>query len=295
MKKEIHIFLFIFLLPFTLKAHPGGNMITVGDHVLWSYISPVDDVEHHACVMVWHPATEPEIILRSAFPASDFMFHHIGEKIYILEQHYVQQHDHFRKRILKMKIGEKPQELWNWFVDDWRIGDAGFYMKSEKEIIFGSQSDIYCMEKGQGPEKYFDFDSPIKKIKSVPHNQILLTGEDNCWLTDQNGKIIRQWDDIIDERIEDAPLQMNLIFDADYKNGELLLAYWGKRSFDAIYDDGTRQTLLQLKEPVTPHWVAFYKDAKLLFSSKLIFDGSTPKPNLILFESATKQTEIWTI
>ena len=54
-------------------AHPTGNMITVGENVLWSYINPISDTNHHACVMIWSKNSKPKLFIKSEFPGSDFM------------------------------------------------------------------------------------------------------------------------------------------------------------------------------------------------------------------------------
>ncbi|MDO5981795.1 hypothetical protein [Flavivirga spongiicola] len=295
MKKKIRriIFIIAFVTSFQVFAHPGGNMIVVGKYVLWSYVSPINDTDHHACVMIWDPNSDPEILLKSEFPASDYMFSSNGDHIYIIEQRYLEKTDKFEIRILKTQIGEKLSEIWGWFEDKWRIGDGGFFMNSDQEIIFGRYPNIYSLKKGQNSKKYFKFDVPIKRIRAINNNQILLLGDSSCWLTDQTGKIIKEWTHLIDLQISDAPINRNQIFDADFKNGELLLAYWGKRSFDILNNDGTRKTIIQLKKPFVPHWVAYYGNEKLLFSSKLVFNGAMPKPNLILYKSDNENINIW--
>lgn len=295
MKTKLRLLLFIIAIICSCQifAHPGGNMITVGKHVLWSYVSPIDDVNHHASVMIWSPDSNPEIFLKSNFPASDYMFSVNGENIYIIEQRYLQNTDKYGIRILKTRIGEKPSEIWGWFEDKWRIGDGGFFMNSDKEIIFGRYPNIYSLKKGQTPKKYFDLNFSIKKIRAIDSTQILLISDKSCWLTDHNGKIIKEWINLIDLEINDAPLNRNQIFDADFKDGELLLAYWGKRSFVSFFQNGTQKTIVQLKEPFVPHWVAFYGNEKLLFSSEMLFNGETPKPNLILYKPNKEKINIW--
>jgi len=98
---------------------------------------------------------------------------------------------------------------------------------------------------------------------------------------------------LLDDTITDEPLNRNQIFDADYKNGNLLLAYWGKRTFEYVDKNGTQRTLVQQIAPLTPHWVAYLKNEKLLFSSKLVFDGSTPKPFLVLVKETDKTSVLW--
>lgn len=275
------------------NAHPTGNMITVGDNVLWSYINPINDPNHHACIMVWNKNSDPKVYIQSEYPASDFMLYNKQDEIYIIERRHLQSTQEFELRLMKTTIGKKPKIIWNWFKDDWRIGEGGFFMLSDNQMVFGKYPGIYSLRKDEEPQKYFDFDQPVKRIRAVENNQILLLGDNACYLTKKDGSIVKQWNHLIDEKIKDAPLNRNQIFDADYKNGNLLFAYWGKRTFERINKNGKRQTLLQQSKPFTPHWVAYWNNEKLLFSSKLVFDGSTPKPHLVLLNDKNQSQVVW--
>lgn len=284
-----------FILFFTsyVYAHPTGNMISVGENVLWSYINPIDDPNHYACVMIWKKGSEPTVFIQSEYAASDYMLYNNQNEIYIVERKFSQTTDKFEVRVMKTRVGEKPEVIWDWFQDDYRIGEGGFFMLSDRQMVFGKYPEIYSMKKGKKPRKYFEFNHPVKRIRAVENNQILLLGESSCYLVKQNGTILKQWNELIDNGLENAPLNRNQIFDADYSNGELLLSYWGKRSFDLINAGGVRQVILEQSEPLTPHWVAFAENAKLLFSSRLVFDGSTPKPHLILLNERNDKTVLW--
>jgi hypothetical protein len=272
-------------------AHPTGNMITVGEHVLWSYINPINDPEHHACIMIWDKNSEPNVFIQSEFSSSDYMLYNNLENVYIIERKYLPSTQEFELRVLKTTIGTEPKVIWDWFKDEWRVGEGGFFMLADDEMVFGKHPGIYKLKKGGKPINYFEFDQPIRRIRAVENKQILLLGENACFLTEQNGTLVKQWNHLVDNKVKDAPLNRNQIFDADYKNGILLFAYWGNRSFELIDSNGKRQTLIQQYKPFAPHWVAFLFDEKLLFSSKLVIDGSTPKPHLIL-KNSKEQNEL---
>jgi hypothetical protein len=276
-------------------AHPTGNMVTIGENVLWSYINPVNDSNHYACVMIWSEGSDPKVFVQSEYAASDFMLYSTQHEVYMIERKYSQATDDFQIRVLKSTIGNKPQVIWDWFNDDYRIGEGGFFMLSDTHMVFGKYPDIYSLKKGETPATYFKFDQPINRLRAVDNNQILLLGDNSSYLVQRNGTILKQWNNLVDQSIDNAPLGRNQIFDADYSNGELLLSYWGNRSFDAIQASGRRDILLQQTEPLTPHWVAFWNNKKLLFSSSLIFDGSTPKPHLTLYNDQNNQRVIWRI
>ncbi|NJN26450.1 MAG: hypothetical protein HC819_10965 [Cyclobacteriaceae bacterium] len=274
-------------------AHPTGNLITIGEYVLWSYINPINDPNHYAFVMSWTKSAEPKVYLQSEHAASDFMLYTNQNDIYFIERKFLQASDEFEVRVLKSTIDKEPRVIWDWFKDDFRIGEGGFFMLSDHQMVFGKYPEIYSLKKGEQKKKYFHFDHPISKIRAVERNQLLLLGDNSCYLVQQNGTMLKEWNDLIDHDVQHAPLNLNRIFDADYANGALLIAYWGSRSFDLINASGKRQIIVQQTEPLTPHWVAFWKNEKLLFSSKLIFDGSTPKPHLVMSNEINELSVIW--
>lgn len=267
-------------------------MITVGENVLWSYINPIKDANHYACVMIWKKGSKPKVLIQSEYTASDYMLYNKQNEIYIIERRFLQASDEFQVRVLKSTIDEEPKVIWDWFKDDNRIGEGGFFMLSDNQMVFGKYPGIYSLKKGERPIKYFEVEQAIKKIRAVEQNQILLLGDRSCYLVNQNGNILKQWNNLIDLNVENAPMNRNQVFDADYSNGELLLSYWGRRSFDLIDSNGKRKIVLQQSEPYTPHWVSFWNNKKLLFSSQLIFDGSTPKPHLILMNEQNNSKKI---
>jgi hypothetical protein len=273
-------------------AHPTGNLVSAGKYLLWPYVSPIDDPDHHACVMIWQEGTDPEVLLRSEHPASDFMLSSRGNEIHIIERRYLPSSQTFEIRVMKMTIGEHPVVMWDWFLDEWNTGEGGFYMPSDEQIVFVKYPHLYIRSKGEAPVRHFEPGTAVKRLRALPGDQLLLLGDSDCWLTDLRGTILRSWSGLLEPEVEDAPLNRNQIFDADYRNGELLLAYWGRRSFDLIAG-GTREVLVQQREPLTPHWVAFHGDRACLFSSTLIFDGSNPRPFLTLRGPGGDDEVVW--
>jgi hypothetical protein len=283
-----------FILAAPIDAHPTGDMIAVGNHVLWSYINPVDDLEHHACIMIWEQGKRPKVLLQSAFPASDYMLYSKEETVYIIERRFIAAKDIFECRIFKMKIGGPPIEIWTWFKDEWRVGEGGFFMPADDQIVFAKYPSVYCMDKGEKPiMHHFESSVPINGLRAVGNDEFLLIGENSCSLLDKKGNILKNWKNLLEEEVHKPPLNRNRVFDIAYQNGALLLAYWGKRAFISISNKGIRKTLIQKEAPLVPHWVCFQGSNKLLFFSELLFDGSAPKPNLLLYQPNEELVGIW--
>lgn len=274
-------------------AHPTGNLVVVGQRVLWSYISPVADPAHKACVMSWQPGSPPEVLLQSEYPGSDFMLSVRGETVYALERRYLAAEDRFEARLLKWDPGEAARELWPWFGDSWRVGEAGFFMLSDSRMVMGRYPGVAVLEKGGEPQPYLEFEEPIRRIRYLEENRLLILGEGACWLTDGAGNILKSWESLLDPDVPDPPLGRNQVFDADYRDGELLLAYWGRRQYKVIHPDGSRQVVRQLEAPLTPHWVAYSELGKLLFASRLVFTGQTPEPDLVRITDDGRTLAVW--
>ncbi|MCP9237340.1 hypothetical protein [Lewinella sp. JB7] len=276
------------------SAHPTGNLVVLGEHIYWSYIDPIDDPDHLACIMTWTEGAPPRIMLRSEFPASDYLLAPHNDELYIIERRFVHTDETFYCRILKMKAGESPTVLWDWFADEWRIGEGGFFMASDRQIVFARYPGVYTLEKGGTPVPYpFIVPQPIRKLWRLAREQTLLLSANACWLVDAEGTVLEHWSGLVDPTVSDATLNRNDTFDVDYRDGVLLLAYWGKRTFEVIFPDGRRRTLAEMKAPDVPHWVAYRRESMLLFSSRLVFDGSPPRPRLVLRTPDDERIEVW--
>jgi hypothetical protein len=277
------------------SSHPTGNLVSFGDAVLWSYIDPIDDPDHHASVMIWDKISDPRIFLKSEHSASDYMLFSGQEALYVIERRYKANSEQFEVRLLKVEADMKPTVIWEWFADNWRIGESGFYMLSDTQMVFGRYPDILTLNKGSEPATFVSIRFSINKIRLVENGNILALSDDSCLLLDQRGNVLKRWDDLIDEKVSNPPLQRNQIFDADYKDGSLLIAYWGKRTFEYIDNTGNHKELVQLEDPLTPHWVASHQDERYLFASELVFDGSTPKPYLVKLDKHDTVSVVWEV
>lgn len=296
-QRAYHLTIFIVVLLLTSAnygyAHPTGNVVTFGNSVYWSYIDPIDDESHTACIMVWDKQSEPSVFLKSEHPASDYMLFSDENNMYIIERRHVAARDIFDVRLLKMTSNSKPTVIWDWFKDDWRIGEAGFFMLSDTQLVFAKYPNILILNKDSKPTKYLSFDEPVDKIRLVENGNVLVLASGTCYLLDNRGEIVMSWVGMLDDQITDAPLNRNQIFDIDYRSGALMYAYWGKRSFELMDANGTQKVLLQLKEPLAPHWIASSGDDMYLFASELVFDGSTPKPYFVRISDTGKMKVIW--
>ena len=290
------VFLFFLTLPEIGCTHPAGNMIVHGDYLLWPYVYPVDDPEHHACVMIWDKKSAPKPYIISKYPASDWMLYSDNLNLYLIERRYIPEKDGFQFRILKGKVNESPSEIWPWTDDKRRTGEGGFYMESDNSMIFCSFPGIFRMEKDAQPAELFSVDRPVKKLRLISENNMLLIGDNHCHLATTDGKILKTWEHLLLPAPDDPPLGRNMIFDADYLKGDLLIGYWGNRSFELLPADNKKIILKKFDPPWAAHWVAFDGKDIYLFASS-IEAGRNPRPKLLKYndEQNGKITEVWAV
>ena len=175
--------------------------------------------------MIWDKKNEPIPFRISEFEASDWMMYAGEDYLYLLERRYIGSKNLYQARVFKTNLKSQPVEIWPWFDDHWRVGEGGFIMTSDEEMIFCTYPAMYIFEKNDTPQITTLWESPIKKIRSLPGDQLLLISDSTTWYLDSEMNVIHSWEDLLMELNEAPPLNRNQIFDMDYYNGDLLIAY----------------------------------------------------------------------
>jgi len=281
-----------FLIIAQVAAHPTGNIVLYQDDVYWPYVWPVDDSEHHACVMKYSEGEEAEVFFRSKYEASDFMLYADSVYLYLLERRYIQSADKFEFRVLRYREGGRPEPWWDWTEDEWRVGEGGFSVESESSILFVRYPEMYRMKADYSVEKVLSLETAISSMRPISATEILLKTEKGCRLINRTGETLRDWEGLTQKEVSNAPLGRNVVFDADYSEGNLVYAYWGGRTFQTIDANGKRSVLLRVKEPYAPHWVAISEKGYLLFSSAIL-PGQNLKPSFQLITWEGEVRSIW--
>ena len=82
----------------------------------------------------------------------------------------------------------------------------------------------------------------------------------------------------------------NIIYDADYDNDKLLIAYWGKRKFDII-ESGKRYSLKKLMHPYIPH-AALINNNEFFLLASTISPGEYDEINPALWKYSNGKFEL---
>jgi len=274
------------------RAHPSGNIAFYDEVVYWPYVDPIDDPDHHACVMRYDFKGEPEVFFHSEHPASDFFLFAGEGALYLIERRFRNATDQHEFRFLKSQNGGVPIIIRDWQVDEWRIGEGGFRVMPDETIVFGRYPEVYEMDEEGEVSRKFNLDYSVSGMKYIEGEGYLLMVEEGCKLVDESGTTLKVWSGLISESVSDPPLNRNAIFGADYYNGNLLYAYWGGRYFGLI-EKGDRKSLLREANPShAPHWVAICHKGYLIFSSSILA-GRNPHPDFRLIGFDGSERVIW--
>jgi hypothetical protein len=281
--KYIFITISLFFFSSFVWTHPTGNMVYTGEMLLWSYVCPVGNSSHIGCVMTWSEKSGVKPWLVSEHGASDWMMS-LNERneVYLLERHYDVAKQKHRIRLLKGKPFEKPVVLWDWFDDTYRLGEGGFVMLSDNQILFARYPHLLVMRQDHKTEQWQAWSKEVNRVRLVEGRHLLIQGDDTFWLTSLAGEVQAQWSDLLDHVSGELPFMGNRIFDASYHGSKLWLAYWGQRRFDVIEEDN-REIMLKFEPPFLPHAVATGNHKVFFLASSLDPDNAI-RPQLWIME-----------
>jgi hypothetical protein len=279
--KRALVILLSLLIACTAFAHPTGSMVVIEGRLLWSYICPVEDPDHHACVMIWDEESGIRPWVTSTFPASDWMMAPAPDgNVYLVERYFDQARQTHKVRLLTSAVNAEPQVLIPWFDDTHRFGEGGFAALGDGRFIFARYPDLYVLNLDGSASIWRKWPEPVVGLKQTHNGFFLIRGESDAWLTTRNGTVLESWSGLIQELTAEPPFMGNRVFDADHADGSLWLAYWGKRRFELI--KGTNRTIIKsFDDPWLPHAIAADGRSVFLLASTITPDGGQGiRPNL---------------
>lgn len=273
-----------------VTSHPSSSMIYSSGNLYWVYISPIKDVNHKAVIMKWNENDGVSTFYVSKHSASDLTLSISSDGFYVLESYYTN-NEYFTRLLKKTEEGNLIEAI-PWFTTSERLDQHGIYVDSNEQIIFCDFPKISVRKSDGSITEWKEFDFDIHSLSAEGNNQFLLRGETKALLIDSDGNKLQEWNNLLENPISDLPFRGNIIYDIDYGNGQLLIAYWGKRKFDLI-KDGNRTTLKELFHPYIPHSALINGDEYFLLAST-IAPGEFNEINPVLWRIHNGKTElIW--
>ncbi|MBU1621552.1 MAG: hypothetical protein KJ556_16575 [Gammaproteobacteria bacterium] len=231
--------------------------------------------------MSWEEEAGVSPWLVSSFPASDWMMTPAPNgKVYLIERYFDQARQSHKVRLLIASVGATPEELIPWFDDAHRFGEGGFAAMEDGRFLFARYPNLYILNEDGSATVWQKWSTPVMGLRKNQDGSLLIRGESEAWLTTDDGTILKRWSGLLQKLTSEPPFMGNRVFDADYVNDSLWIAYWGKRRFEVIRGS-TRTVVKSFKEPWLPHAVAVdSKSAFMLASTISPGDDSGIRPNL---------------
>lgn len=268
-------------------AHPTGNMEFNGEYLVWSYVCPIGNVDHQACLMLWDEEGGSRPWLVSEYSASDWMIAPSTDGYFILAERYFNPSaDQHFLRLLKAKPPETEVEiLLDWHADEHRFGEAGFVLLPDGSFLFARYPNVYQVKAGEAPQivEAFNRFGEIGRVRDLGDGTLLLLAGETAWQVTLSGEVINQWSPLLDTSVSNIPFMGNRVWDADLSNEQLNLAYWGGRRLDLVAGK-KREILYQFTGDFLPHAVASGDGYTFVLASTINPSHDVPiTPMLICF------------
>jgi hypothetical protein len=286
--------LIYFILNISLGfPHPTGDMVFTNNTLLWSYVCPVGNIQHKACVMLWDEENGVRPWLTSDYSASDWMISVADSKsVYLIERYYDHNEESHYSRLLYGEVEQDPIVTMEWFRDDHRFGEHGFVVLEDNTIIFARYPSLYKLNEDFTIEKIVKWELPVNSIRNTDEGDLLVISDSAIWLADDKFNILQKWNNLLEPIGSDSPFGGNRISDMDFSNSRLYISYWGKRRFEVLENEN-RKTLMSFSSPWVPHHIAI-DGSKIFMLSSTIAPDITNKiePSLWMMENGNFEL-IW--
>ena len=239
-------------------AHPLGSMLVVDEAVVFSYVCPAGDSDHHACVMVWTEAGGAVVWIHSAHPASDFLFSLTDQpgEVAFLERRYDATRDVALHRLLRGRIGGDVIPASPWRDSPPRFADGGIAVTGG-EILVGAYPQVVRIDGQEIHPVDWPHLGEVASIRRGTDGSLLVLTDGHALRVNEGGTPLADWGAVaLAEPDPDLqpPIAPDAVFSIDADESVLAAAYWGQRRFVTIdLDSGDRETILQLETPWMPH------------------------------------------
>jgi len=293
--QRIVVLFIAFFFSLTLSAHPLGDIYSFEEDLYWVYVCPIQSQGHQACVMKLNKGGKIEEVIRSKRGASDWILSRsVENQLYFIERYYSDTDGAHVSKMYRLKDGI-ISEVTDWYKDEHRIGEGGFIVLDNNDVVFASRGKIKIKDKNGNIYDWPKFSEYLQKFRVLHDGTMLLIQEKAITQIDVQGKVLKQWKGLIQKQEGNPPIMGNRIFDADYQDGKLYIAYWGNRRFEEVTADGKRKLLKQydVKGPWIPHSISAHQGKVYGLASHLM--GQNPRnihPELSEFKK-TKSKVVW--
>ena len=254
-----------------VNAHPwGGLVIDEEGNIYFTFICPMVDDEHYACV--WKIDTEEELreVLRSGRSPSDIILTRTPDRIIYGAERTGQAPNHLNS--LWMISGAENSPLIEPASNSDEFFIQAYAVTGDGSVYFARDSRIFIRKPDRQIEELpFETESGRIQLLTVsPNGELYILAGDNLYKQDANSISL-----IAENLREDNPKNIpfpgaNILFDmAVDRDGNVFIAYYGNRQIIQVYPDGERKVILEAKAPWSPHGVDVFNGEVFVLESTL--------------------------
>lgn len=244
----------------TANAHPWGGLVIDADgHVYFTFICPLVDDDHYACVWQLGDGTEPTAVLESQRSPSDIVLARSpGRTIYGAE---------------RTGSGHHQSRLWQRASSDWETvvapttDPAQFHIQAyavadDGTLFFARDAQLFKRDTA-GTVTPVPLNAPFERIDALawgPDDALYLLNQGTLHIVASDGTVRTLATGLKEEDPEHLPFSgANILFDLAVDDaGNAYLAYYGNRRVLKVSATGEVSTFLQAATPWSPHGVDVY-------------------------------------
>ena len=247
------------VLLFSLKAasHPwGGLVIDNQGNIYFTFICPMVDNDHYACVWKINSVEELSEVLQSNRSPSDIILSRSPDRIIYGAERTGQNPDHTNSLWLINETGSTS------FIEPSRNQNnfhiQAYAVSGDKSVFFARGSQIYIRDKEKKITE-LKLDRQLERIQLLsfsPSGELYILSGDNLYKHVENSLTViaeglRQNDP------ENIPFRgANILFDmAIDEEANVYLAYYGNREVIKVLPNGEQHSILKASAPWSPHGI----------------------------------------
>lgn len=269
---SILLILILMLVPGMVNSHPwGGLVIDSEGNIYFTFICPIADNDHYACVWKIDPEQKLSEVLKSQRSPSDIVL----------------SRDIFRNVFGAERTGNAP----NYTNSFWKVGAnnegtiilqtrdqnifhiQAYAVHENGDLYFAKDNSLFIRDK-EGSVSELDISTPenqrIGLMEFSSSGELYILAGDNLYSFDGN-KTSLIAADLKEENPDNIPFRgANILFDmAIDENGSIYLAYYGNRSVIKVTPNGAKSTILEAEGPWSPHGVDIFNGELYVLESTL--------------------------
>lgn len=266
------IILFCFCISF---SHPwGGLVIDKYGNIYFSFVSPMTEFDHYACV--WKIDTKlqlSEYIKSPSSPSDIVLSRTLERKIFAAER--LNHNGRFTSRLWQLNE-DSYQEVISRTRDENEFLTQAFLVDDSGNLIYAVMNRLFS-KNTQGKTEVLDYDFKFNQISNLawgPDSSIYILGGNQLFRKDKNAEIELIAKSITENDPDDLPFAgANIIFDMTVDElGNVFLAYYGNKRILKIQPNGTR-SVFSISSPWIPHGIDYYQGEIYILESRSVSDS----------------------